>query len=157
MLLVYTFALPYTLHPKDVAYCVSNLKQPPVYSTLLGLLSVDKSIKLLVCLLQIVVDENLVELGILGPRKLILRTCQALLDALLSLGAAAAQSLLELFGIRGRDEYVACVDGRGLDLLDALHLNVQHNNLALGCLLLDSGLARSVEVASELSTIGTQY
>ncbi|KAI6751870.1 hypothetical protein HG531_006566 [Fusarium graminearum] len=82
--------------------------------------------------------------------KLVLRTGKTLLDALLGLGATASESLLELLGVRGGDEDVAGVDGGGLDLLDALHFDVEDDDLALGCLLLDGCLTRSVKVATKL-------
>lgn len=111
---------------------------------LVSLLSVNKSVQFLVCLLQIIVDKDLIELGRSRPCKLVLRTGEALLDALLSFSAATTESFLELLSIRGRDKDVARVDGRGLDLLDTLHLDVEDDHLALSGLLLDSRLACSV-------------
>lgn len=122
----------------------------------LSALLIDKSIQLIIRLLQIVVDEDLVKLGRLGPGELVLGPSETLLDALLGLGAAASQALLELLVVGGCDEDVASVDARSLDLLDALHLDVEDYDSTLGCLLFDRRLARTVEVASELSAVDTK-
>lgn len=86
----------------------------------------------------------------LGVLQLDLGLLQPLLDRLLLLRPAAAQALLELFLGRRGDEDVAGGEARRLDLLDALHLNVQHDRLALGGLLLDRRLGGSVKVITEL-------
>lgn len=84
-------------------------------------LLVHKVLELLVRRLEVVVDDDdVVSAGSLGELELILGLAEALLDALLGLGAAAAEALLEGLLRRGRDEDVAGVDARGLDLLDAL-------------------------------------
>lgn len=61
--------------------------------------------------------------GGLGVLELELGLCEALLDAGLGLGAAAAEALLEGVLGGGRDEDVAGVDAGGLDLLYALFLS----------------------------------
>lgn len=96
---------------------------------------------------DLVVDTSLAE------GKLVLGLGQSLEDLLLLVGAAAAQSLLKLLVGWGSDEDVASREARGLDLLDTLHLDVENDNLALGGLLLDGGLAGAVEVAAKLSTV----
>lgn len=78
--------------------------------------------ELLVRRLEVVVDDDdVVDAGGLGELELVLGLGEALLDAGLGLGAAAAEALLEGL-LRGwRDEDVAGVDARGLDLLDTLY------------------------------------
>ena len=99
------------------------------------------------------VDDDLVMDTGLAERELVLGLSQSLEDILLLIGAAATQPLLELLFGRGSDEDVAGRETRGLDLLHTLHLDVENDNLALGGLLLDGGLAGSVKVAAELSTV----
>ena len=81
---------------------------------------------------------------------------QPLLDRLLLLRPPAAQALLELLLGRRGDEDVAGREARGLDLLDALDLNIQHDCLALGGLLLDRRLGGSVQVVTELGAEGCE-
>lgn len=89
----------------------------------------------------------------LAESELVLGLGQSLENLLLFVGAAATESLLELLLGWGSDEDVAGREARGLDLLDTLHLDIEDDNLALGGLLLDGGLAGAVEVAAELRTI----
>lgn len=92
-----------------------------------------------------------------GPRKRgpkdVLSLGQPLLDALLLLGAAAPQPPLELLLAGRRDEDEARGDVAALDLLDALHLDVQEHHLALLALLADRALAGAVAVAAELRVL----
>lgn len=82
---------------------------------------VDEVIELLVSCLEIVVDDdNVMYAGSLGVLELALRLGEALLHALLGLGAAAAEAFLEDFFGGGRDEDVAGGDVGVFDLLDAL-------------------------------------
>lgn len=83
----------------------------------------------------------------------ILRLREPLLDALLLLGAAAPEALLELLLAGRGDEDEARGDAARLDLLDALHLDVQHDDLALLALLADCRLGRAVAVAAELGVL----
>lgn len=84
---------------------------------------IHKLLKPLVRRLKVVVDDDdVVHAGGLGVLELELGLCEALLDAGLGLGAAAAEALLEGVLGGGRDENVAGVDAGGLDLLHALFL-----------------------------------
>ena len=74
-------------------------------------LLVHEVLELLVRRLEVVVDDDdVVGAGGLGELKLVLGLAEALLDALLRLGAAVAEALLEGLLRRGRDEDVAGVD-----------------------------------------------
>lgn len=82
---------------------------------------VDELVELLVGSLEVVVDnDEVVDAGGLGVLELLAGLGEALLDAGLGLGAAAAQALLELLDRGWRDEDVAGGDARVFDLLDAL-------------------------------------
>lgn len=84
---------------------------------------VNKLIQLLIRRLEVVVDDDdVVHAGGLGVLELDLGLGEALLDAGLGLGAAAAEALLESVLRGGGDEDVARVDAGSLDLLDALLL-----------------------------------
>ena len=89
----------------------------------------------------------------LGVFQLHLGLLQALLNRVLLLGAAPAQAPLQLFLRRRGDEDVAGGELGGLDLLHALHLDIQNDGLALGGLLLDRGLRRAVEVVTKLRAV----
>lgn len=89
----------------------------------------------------------------LAESEFVLGLGQSLENFLLLVGAAAAESLLKLLLGWGSDEDVTGGEARSLDLLDTLHLDVEDDDLALGGLLLDGGLAGSVEVAAELRTV----
>lgn len=87
---------------------------------------VDKLLKLGVCGVEVVVDDDdVVDAGGLGVLELVGGLREALLYARLVLGAAAAQPRLEgLDGGRG-DEDVAGGDAGVFDLLDALETNTR--------------------------------
>lgn len=87
---------------------------------------VDKLLKLVVCGVEVVVDDDdIVDAGGLGVLELVGGLREALLYARLVLGAAAAQPRLEgLDGGRG-DEDVAGGDAGVFDLLDALETNTR--------------------------------
>ena len=91
--------------------------------------------------------------GDLGIFQLDLGLGQALLDRFLLLCPAPAQALLQFFLGRRSDEDVAGREARGLDLLHALHLDIQDDGLALGGLLLDRGLGGAVKVVAELRAV----
>ncbi len=91
--------------------------------------------------------------GDLGILQLDLGLGQALLDRFLLLCPAPTQALLQLFLGRRSDEDVAGREARGLDLLHALHLDIQDDGLALGGLLLDRGLGGAVKIVAELRAV----
>ena len=101
-----------------------------------------------------IVDNDLVvHTRGLGIIQLQLCLRKSLEDGLLLVCAPAPEALLQDLLGRGCNEDVASREARSLDLLDALHLNVQYHNLTLGALLVDGRLARAVEVVAELGTI----
>lgn len=85
----------------------------------------------------------------LGVLQLQLGLRQPLLHALLLLRATAPQPLLQhrLAGRRHKD--IPRVHAALLDLLNALHLDVQHHDAVLGSLVRDRLPARAVAVAAE--------
>ena len=91
--------------------------------------------------------------GDLGVLQLDLGLVQTLLDRVLLLRPAPAQALLQLFLGRRRNKDEAGREARSLDLLHALHLDIQDDGLALGGLLLDGGLGGAVEVVAELRAV----
>jgi hypothetical protein len=100
-----------------------------------------------------VVDNNPVVNARLGILQLHLGLLQALLNRILRLGTATAQTFLQLLlGRRGNEDETSGELG-GLDLLDALDLDVEDGGLALGALLLDGGLGGAVEVVAELGAL----
>ncbi len=89
----------------------------------------------------------------LGVLQLDLGLVQTLLDRVLLLRPAPAQALLQLFLGRRRNKDEAGREARSLDLLHALHLDIQDDGLALGGLLLDRGLGGAVEVVAKLRAV----
>lgn len=115
---------------------------------------VHKLLKLLVCLFKVVVYEHLVvNARGLGILELVLCLLKALLDALFLFGSSSTQSRLERLQAWRRDEDVTCVNGRLLDLLDTLHLNIEKHDLALLALLLNGRLASTIAVASKFCVL----
>ena len=103
---------------------VSRHPVSTVYIESLGSLTrrlVNKPLEFLICLVQIVVDDDdVVNARRLGVLELLFRLVQPLLYAPLVLGAAPAQPPLEFLGGRRRDEDESRRDARLFDLLDAL-------------------------------------
>lgn len=91
--------------------------------------------------------------GGLGIFELQLCLGEPLLNALLLLRAAASEALLELVLAGRGDEDEARGDAARLDLFDALHLDVQHDDFPLLALLANGRLGRAVAVAAELGVL----
>lgn len=90
---------------------------------------------------------------LLTEHDLLTSSIQSQLQTFLGLCAAALQSTLQLLDGRGLDEHVQPIQVRVLDLLHALHLNVQHTDLAVGLHLLHGRYTRAVHVAAELGRL----
>ena len=78
---------------------------------------------------------------------------ESLLDAGFSLRSTATKTSLKGLGRWRRNEDVASRDVGLLNLLDALHLDVEEDNSALLGLLLDGHLAGAVAVAAKLGVL----
>ncbi|QFZ30189.1 hypothetical protein EJF18_70267 [Clavispora lusitaniae] len=93
------------------------------------LLGQNKVLELLVGLVQVVVDND----QIVGASSSVLHLSSGSGDSLgngiLSLGASSSQSLLQSLDRRRRHKQVSGVNGRSLDRLDTLHINVQETDL----------------------------
>ena len=111
-------------------------------------------LKLLIRLLQIIIHQHkIMHTRRLSILQLIIRLRQPLLNTLLRLRTASPKSLLQRLQARRRNKDVPRINRRLLNLLDALHFNVEHHHAPLGRLLLDGGLAGAVAVAAELGVL----
>jgi len=90
---------------------------------------VDEGLELAVSSLEVVIDNGLV-VGtlLLGILELAMGSGNALLERVLSLSAAATETLLKLGDRRRLDRQVPGIEISGLDQLDTLYIQVEKNN-----------------------------
>lgn len=91
---------------------------------------------------------------ILGLLKRILqlstRLSQSLLNSILSLGTPTPQTSLQSLHARRLNKHIAGLDtGVLLDLLHAIHLDIQNNDQTLGSLLVNGHVAGSIAIRAE--------
>lgn len=105
-------------------------------------------------LLNVVVDNDLLmRARQLGKSQLVLCLCQSLSQRFLGLGAAATKALLQLLQRRRGEEHEPRVQVGLLDLLHALHLDIQNTDALLLGDVLDGLHGGSVMVSAELGML----
>lgn len=113
-----------------------------------------KRLKLLPSPLKLIIDNDLVEHALLACKlQLLLRLRQPLLNRILAIRLAAPQPLLQDLETRGLQTEIAGAELRLLDLLDALHLDVEDAGAVVGGDVLDALHAGAVAVAAELRVL----